>query len=257
MKDKPNSSVSSSSSSLMIAALPEKLKDQKNEELLKNEQNYIKALTSQSAPLSSFIDKEGNTLLHVAAHENYIELMNFLLGTGKMHVDAKNHRQQTALHLACELGRFNFFLNIVKYKPELFATDVNGNTLLHLLCANGRETVDEKLIATQLVTTCPILINQQNHKGKTPLWLANDGSKYGIAKLLLERGANLDTEDNNEGLTPRDKANQGYCPPDLLETILLSPRGGNATRKEKDDALSQRDGASQEGIRMLFPQEGK
>lgn len=120
--------------------------------------------------------------------------------TTKM-LKAKNIRNMTALHLACQEGHHEV---VEKLEPHLKAEDVTQedrekNTALHLACEGGKkETVQLLLNKGEGIEG---LINVRNVRDEAPIHFA---ARYGyedIADLLLKKGVAIDTRDIH-GCTP-------------------------------------------------------
>lgn len=96
------------------------------------------------------------------------------------------------------LLEFGFNRKLLNYNK----INENGDTLLH-------RTIDlkQEAVAIAIAQLNDTKVNLKNKNGSTPLHLAVKHNLFSIAKLLIERGANTTTTDNN-GQTPCDIAIQ-------------------------------------------------
>ena len=70
---------------------------------------------------------------------------------------------------------------------------------------------------------CLELLNKATKSGATPLHCACSSCKVELAKLLLENGASVSSEDD-DGKTPHALAKEAGFPKDVLK--MLDPKGG-------------------------------
>ena len=172
-------------------------------------------------------DELKHTLLHVAAknglpryvghhhsytlpelHDcNYIplcfsiveELLNHQVMKDKLR--AKNSRDMTSLHLACQEGHHKV---VKKLEHHLMPQDIRQedrekNTALHLACEGGeKETVQLLLDKGASIDG---LINVRNVRDEAPIHFAARYGYEAIVDLLLEQEVEIDVRDNH-GCTP-------------------------------------------------------
>eukprot|EP00076_Gallus_gallus_P025393 XP_015147919.1 ankyrin repeat domain-containing protein 27 isoform X2 [Gallus gallus] len=128
-------------------------------------------------------DDRGYTPLHIAAICGQTSLVDLLVAKGAI-VNATDYHGSTPLHLACQKG----------YQNVTASTDVqdnNGNTPLHLACTYGHEDCVKALVYYD-VHSCRLDIG--NEKGDTPLHIAARWGYQGIIEVLLQNGANPNTQ---------------------------------------------------------------
>jgi ankyrin repeat protein len=163
----------------------------------------------------------GFTALHMAAMNNNVEVMHFLMRAGAntlykgqsgltpLHIaaekgndaavkallesDADIHsrgpRGWTPVQLACAHGHFAVLKRLVDAGSNLKVKGPRGLTAMHLAAAAGHEAVIRFLINQS------IPVDEQDNAGRSPLsWAAADGHQA-IVKLLLEFGANPGLQD--------------------------------------------------------------
>uniref|UniRef100_A0A2C9KDZ8 VPS9 domain-containing protein n=1 Tax=Biomphalaria glabrata TaxID=6526 RepID=A0A2C9KDZ8_BIOGL len=97
---------------------------------------------------------------------------------------------------------FNFLsqLLLLHFGADITVTDNEGNTPLHLSCANGHEDCVKALVFYDAYTK-KLNINATNELGNTPLHLAAKWGYDNIVKTLLENGAGANIR-NKKQQTP-------------------------------------------------------
>jgi len=164
---------------------------------------------------------QGVTLLHEAcAPECDLEVVKFLISNGA-DLHAKDDNEETPLHVACHEG----FLELAKLLIELGANpNVKGddeNTPLHVACGQGHLEV-----AIFMIESGGVDLHARNSFGETPLHRTWD---YPLAKLLIENGADHNSEDD-DGNIPLQMA----CYSGSLEVAkLLIENGADTNAKDK------------------------
>ena len=113
-------------------------------------------------------DKDGNTILHVAASKGLLDVMKYLINTHHYNLMTTINRGQTVLHLAVE------HIDVVKYlinecSCNMMVTDKDGWTPLHHATYQGTAEVIEYFLSTG---NCDPLA--KDNEGKTPLQLAKE-----------------------------------------------------------------------------------
>ncbi|EEB09406.1 ribosome biogenesis protein Nop8 [Schizosaccharomyces japonicus yFS275] len=94
---------------------------------------------------------------------------------------------------AARVADLEFLDEVIEKLPSyLGKADENGNTALHMACANGHTEVVQKL----LPHLKPDEINSKNSSGNTPLhWAAMNGH-VDACKLLLDNGGDPHVKNN-------------------------------------------------------------
>lgn len=162
-------------------------------------------------------DSLGNTPLHYAVADMYIDTSNESNSESKIpisdydheekakairalievgaKVDAKNHRGDTPLHIAAAHGYMNAVATLIDNKANLDERNHHGDTPLHLAVAKGHVVIVKMLVSHAAYE------NAKNEDGDTPLHLAAIRGIPEIAEALLHDGINVD-ERNKEEETP-------------------------------------------------------
>ncbi|XP_070176199.1 ankyrin-1-like [Littorina saxatilis] len=159
-------------------------------------------------------DREGNTLLHLAAKAGHLEAIKLAVSSGSS-LTVKNEAGKTPPQLAKQrLDQHNYDTQCQeKCTRSMFAACTVGDVTTVKECLCYHATVDSK-----------------DKNGLTPLHIASKNCHADIASLLVDLDANLNATAKS-GLTPLHYACRGQC----LDTVqLLVERGGlvNAVDRE-------------------------
>ncbi|ETW00163.1 hypothetical protein H310_07568 [Aphanomyces invadans] len=151
--------------------------------------------------------------------------------------------QRTALHEACERGRYNACDFFVRHGADVFAQDWKGSTPLHVAAPRGYDKIVELLVHQYPTSTLV-----QDISGKTALHLAIETSKTSVAMYLIRRMSNLQIQDAS-GYTPLHVAclvgNKdviiallaGGANPSFCRLSIPSPTAGPAKRLKSPHLL--------------------
>lgn len=118
-----------------------------------------------------------------------------------------NNDGNTPLHLACAEGRESIaHMLVTKFASSLLVKNNNGDTALHVACANGHSSIARMLIvhilARKVKNEADLMI--KNNDGNTPLHLACAEGHESVAHMLVAEFHSDLTISNNEGKSPRD-----------------------------------------------------
>ena len=130
-------------------------------------------------------DINGNTPLHVASGNGYLECVKSIIKTSSVSVDrnSKNINEQTALHLACgHADVTEYLLTCVKCNPSI--QDSVGNTPLHVASYNGFLECVKLIIETSTVRINP---NLTNINKQTAVHLATKNGHRNVVSYLLSQ----------------------------------------------------------------------
>ncbi|XP_071450440.1 ankyrin repeat and death domain-containing protein 1A-like isoform X3 [Hetaerina americana] len=168
------------------------------------------------------VNKKQHTILHCAAHNNRLEVVNFLLDTlDEPNLEAVDAEKQTPLHHAALGGHSGVVRRILEAGASTNAIDKRGRTPLHAACERGHVEAVELLLLHRRPeaaakgdegAACPDVDvrDARDVDGNTPLHAAVENQQTQAAILLLEHGAPPDAE-NAKGYTPLHVASSLGC----------------------------------------------
>ncbi|BGP01436.1 Target of rapamycin complex 2 subunit avo2 [Rhodotorula toruloides] len=91
-------------------------------------------------------DVLGETVLHIAAANGFVDILELYLSRFAFVLDWVNSRGMTPLHAAALKGQVETAQMLLDYGADINAPDLNGNTPLHYACAWGHLPVMNLLI---------------------------------------------------------------------------------------------------------------
>ena len=162
----------------------------------------IEALLESGAHVNTRDPYEDDTPLHEILsaqrldHAIKMAIVNILLQYGA-DIHATNARQQTPLHVATFVSSdaMQDDAPIVKALLDLGANpdvqDNRGNTALHNIVLRGHKNLKRQEKVVQMLLNKGASPNRADHKNRVPLLYAVMRDSTAIARLLLERGANV------------------------------------------------------------------
>lgn len=125
------------------------------------------------------------------------ERAKLLLAERQADIDARDARDRTPLHLACEQDSPELIEALLASKANPEARDAQGRTPLHLV--NGYQFEHAQMV--KLLLAQVVDIEARDLDGQTPLHKSVRRGQKKVAKLLLAHGANLEAADSM-GNTP-------------------------------------------------------
>ncbi|KAJ6002676.1 hypothetical protein N7451_005223 [Penicillium sp. IBT 35674x] len=132
----------------------------------------------------------GTTILHTSGATDK-ELLPLLMATGRMDINkASKETGKRPLHFRLSGAHPESLSMFLVYKPDVNATDINGNSALHMASSTNKGILDALLAAGADV-------NLQNKAGDTPLHI----DSHENISWLLHAGANIEAR-NHKGQTP-------------------------------------------------------
>lgn len=133
----------------------------------------------------------------------------------------ENRYGRTALHGAADKANADIARLLLISRANVNAEDSQGNTPLHLAVASAQVLSDEVRGTVELLLASGAAVNAKNSQGNTPLHLVGRAKK--VAELLLARKADVEAV-NNTGVSPLHTAVIGGC---VGVARLLLARGAN------------------------------
>uniref|UniRef100_A0ABD2WJM6 Uncharacterized protein n=1 Tax=Trichogramma kaykai TaxID=54128 RepID=A0ABD2WJM6_9HYME len=141
---------------------------------------------------------EGSTPLHLMCDERDSDLAEFFFKINddiqqKVHVDARDNKGYTPLHLALKKGQKKMAELLLSRGANPNLANAEGSTALHVLCRYYHDVFDliELLFKMSQEKHQPVQIDAQDNLGRTPLHWAVTSLLPDVGKILLDNGANL------------------------------------------------------------------
>ncbi|XP_065644273.1 ankyrin repeat and SAM domain-containing protein 1A isoform X2 [Hydra vulgaris] len=183
----------------------------------------------------------GDTALHVASQYGHTKVVKVLL---ECHADLhlRNAKEESALDLAAMYGRFSTVQLILLYDRTVFFDAIHKHSPLHFAARNGHEKIVELLLSNGMP------VNATCDMG-TALHCAALYGKFGVSKLLLQKGIDIEIE-NNEGQKVLDL----LCdhPSQISQDITALIYEQTQNRHEKDKSKVFTTSASYSGQKYLL-----
>ncbi|MBS1987464.1 ankyrin repeat domain-containing protein [Candidatus Dependentiae bacterium] len=181
--------------------------------LMKNERvKMVKKYIRKIPSLVNKSDRNGITPLHIATYYEDAHLVKFLLKQGAA-PDLRTNDGFTPLHIAVYKGHFDIIDQLLATKEVDIdgATTEDQYTPLHIAVRFSKANH----ILNELIET-GANINKQSRLGRTPLHLAVIRGDIGSLKMLLKKGALVNTfskksDSDIGGKTPLDDAIDHGC----------------------------------------------
>ncbi|XP_064196863.1 NF-kappa-B inhibitor epsilon [Anguilla rostrata] len=158
--------------------------------------------SEQEVNLLTTVTEDGDTILHLAIiHEEEDFAHQLIELFPKDILDIQNNLYQTPLHLATYLNSPSVVRRLLEQEASLELQDQEGNTPLHLACDQGRNDCASEMGTHTPPRQLSVVMEMQNWRGQTCLHLATQRRNHRMVKLLLKKGAKLNTQDGTSGKT--------------------------------------------------------
>ncbi|XP_056631478.1 ankyrin repeat domain-containing protein 16-like [Diorhabda sublineata] len=145
---------------------------------------------------SIHIDKQGNTILHLAARLGNTNVITYLMENfHPKAVNCKNKDDKTALHEAAQFGQFESSKILLKYGADVNALKRADWTPLMLVCTKINSNENYKIL--DLFLKGGALVNCRNKDGWTCLHLICREGNVEMLELLVKSGLNLTVKSKN------------------------------------------------------------
>jgi ankyrin repeat protein len=174
----------------------------------RNYSSFVSSLLNLGADVGAQ-DNNAMTPLHSASRGpmpvlEFCTAFQLLLEHGAS-VDARNKDGRTPLHLAVESGRLTYVSLLLEFGADVDAQDNDGMTSLHLASKDSPSDVADvggrRTMAAQLLLVHGPIVHLWNRNGQTPLHAASQHHLFSIVDLLLNFGAEVDAQDD-DNMTP-------------------------------------------------------
>ncbi|KAM3930713.1 NF-kappa-B inhibitor epsilon [Leptodactylus fuscus] len=148
----------------------------------------------------TYLSEEGDTLLHLSIIHGILELSLYFISLAPKDVlDIQNDLYQSPLHLAVYLGQMEVVEALVAKDVNLELQDRKGDTALHLACEKEHLDCAKVLLRGP---RGPQNLQLQNWKGLSCLHIATLKRNQDLISLLLESGADINSQEGTSGKTP-------------------------------------------------------
>ena len=141
-------------------------------------------------------DEHGQTALLVAMREPSPRVIDVLVASPKVNVEARNSKDESALMLAALKGDQDLVKKLIARDADI---NKPGWTPLHYAATNGHLSIMKLLLDKYA------FIDAQSPNGTTPLMMAAMYGSPEAVKLLIDEGADLKMK-NQQGMTALDFA---------------------------------------------------
>lgn len=184
-----------------------------------------------------------DTPLHLAARENYVDEVKFLIKEFALSAFKHNIEGYFPIHVACQMGHLETIKVLCQHEQdwlepkELLTSDEEQN-ILHVAAKYGRVSVVKYILGNPKLEK---LINMKDEKGDTPLHVATKNWQPGVMlSLTRDTRVNLGlvNHDNSSALDIVDEQLteiEGPLHKSLTRTILVSAKAC----RSKDRAILQ------------------
>jgi ankyrin repeat protein len=167
--------------------------------------DIVKCLVNTGKIPANFTDKNGETLLHMAAHQGSKDILEYLGTTAKISLNTPNKRGETPAFLAVMNGK----LEVFKYLTENSAVnpnqpDYSGKSFLHavFLLKNPKYPNNQIVdIVRYLVDVAKVDPSSQDKHGKTALHYAAGIQLADFSEILSKMPEITKNIRDNEGQT--------------------------------------------------------
>jgi ankyrin repeat protein len=140
----------------------------------------------------------GRTPLMLASTQGHVGVVRWLLDKGAA-INAREVQGRTALYFACFSGRATVVVVLAERGADPTIASFPGFTPLIIASLQAHLEVVRFLLGHPSVKAS---INHRDEDGKTALWMACCVGRGGIARALLESGADFAIP-SNSGTTPK------------------------------------------------------
>ncbi|XP_041108659.1 NF-kappa-B inhibitor epsilon-like [Polyodon spathula] len=189
------------SSSISSENLSEFLQSCKITEEKYSKRPETEGLTQQEIEILTSINEDGDTILHLAIiHEEQHFALYLISLFPKDFLDMQNDLYQTPLHLATYLNQPVVVQALVEKKACLELQDQDGNTPLHVACAQGYLECANELTRDNVDAHSNVL-KMQNWRGMTCMHVAVLQGNHQFIELLMRKKANINVQEGTSGKT--------------------------------------------------------
>ena len=164
-----------------------------------------------------------------------VHVVRLLLDHGGVDVNRQNKKHRTPLHLASYFGMLEIARLLLQSGAKVNVVDDQGDTPLHDVSCGKNDSEEAGISVARLLLKHGADVNARSKGQRTPLHRASYHGKLEIARLLLDHGARVDTVDDNN-LTPLHCVSRGdYASEEAGVGVarLLLERGADVNTQSK------------------------
>ncbi|KAF7849996.1 hypothetical protein BT93_L0047 [Corymbia citriodora subsp. variegata] len=183
-------------------------------------------------------DLRRNTPLHLAAFENYVDGVKFLVEEFASSAFEHNIERYLPIHVACKMGHLKIIKMLHQHwldwlEPEELLTSWNQQNILHIAAKYGRTSVVKYILGDPKLEK---LIYVKDQKGNTPLHEATEQWQLEVLFSLTRHNSVILKLVNHRNLTALDIAEE-----QLIESDAPLHQGSGSRRKPPNiDTLKSR-----------------
>ncbi|KAL7302846.1 hypothetical protein TKK_0004078 [Trichogramma kaykai] len=173
---------------------------------LQNDTEWAAELLTNGAD-PTWLDDDGSTALHTICRHDRVELLQSFFEVVDYHrmpvqVNVRDSLGNTPLQLAVENGFLKSSEILLRRGADPNSTNKEGSTPLHTICRRtNRDGLILEFFRTNDENRQTVQVNVHDSLGNTPLHLALENGNLWVASILLKRGADVNSV-NEEGSTP-------------------------------------------------------
>ncbi|CAH1790043.1 unnamed protein product [Owenia fusiformis] len=139
---------------------------------------------------------EGQTALHIALQKGYMSMARKIMNRKGTLLNIEDHKGRTCLHIAATKGNTEIIRMLVKRSVRVEMLNENGQNALHMAVKGGHLGSVEELCVAQTG------LNVLDSDGRAPLHIALIHKEEAIAKMLIERGVDVNIASAPNSSTP-------------------------------------------------------
>ena len=183
--------------------------------------------------LNEINDDDGNTALKRAVNRGHTEMVNILLERGADPNYKTTNESEYPLIEACIRNNTKIVKMLVDNGADMTVRDSEEDlTPLHLVSSNGN------IELVQFFLDKGADVNSNTDDGPTALMTACINEHTNIVKMLINNGADINRQDNNNGATPLIEASFRDNP-EIVSLLLENGADVNIIDKWGDSAITK------------------